>query len=170
MQNFCKKLRKYQRPCGQRKLRQTCRSCGIISNAILCAAKILVGIISGSIAIIADGINNLADASSSVITLAGFKLASMPEDEEHPYGHARIEYISGMIVSVLIVVVGVELIKSSASKILHPSPLEFSWSVVIVLAAAILLKKLAGAFQYQSRKEDSLRCPLPQQVRTAETM
>lgn len=126
---------------------------GIISNAILCAAKILVGIISGSIAIIADGINNLADASSSVITLAGFKLASMPEDEEHPYGHARIEYISGMIVSVLIVVVGVELIKSSASKILHPSPLEFSWSVVIVLAAAILLKIWQALFNIRVGKK-----------------
>lgn len=126
---------------------------GIISNAILCAAKILVGIISGSIAIIADGINNLADASSSVITLAGFKLASMPEDEEHPYGHARIEYISGMIVSVLIVVVGVELIKSSASKILHPSPLEFSWSVVIVLTAAILLKIWQALFNIRVGKK-----------------
>lgn len=113
---------------------------GILSNVILCAAKILVGIISGSIAIIADGINNLADASSSIITLAGFKLSSMPEDKEHPYGHARIEYISGMIVSVLIVVVGVELIKSSVDKIMHPSPLEFSWSIVVVLLLAIVVK------------------------------
>lgn len=113
---------------------------GILSNVILCAAKILVGIISGSIAIIADGINNLADASSSIITLAGFKLSSMPEDKEHPYGHARIEYISGMIVSVLIVVVGIELIKSSADKIMHPSPLEFSWSIIVVLLLAIAIK------------------------------
>lgn len=113
---------------------------GILSNVVLCAAKILVGAISGSIAIIADGVNNLADASSSIITLAGFKLSSMPEDKEHPYGHARIEYISGMIVSVLIVVVGIELIKSSADKIMHPSPLEFSWSIVIVLLLAIVIK------------------------------
>lgn len=113
---------------------------GILSNVILCAAKILVGVIAGSIAIIADGINNLADASSSIITLAGFKLSSMPEDKEHPYGHARIEYISGMIVSVLIVVVGIELIKSSADKIMHPSLLEFSWSIVIVLLLAIAIK------------------------------
>ena len=113
---------------------------GILSNVILCAAKILVGAISGSIAIIADGINNLADASSSIITLAGFKLSSLPEDKEHPYGHARIEYISGMIVSVLIVVVGIELIKSSADKIMHPSPLEFSWSMIVVLLLAIAIK------------------------------
>lgn len=113
---------------------------GILSNVILCASKILAGIISGSIAIIADGINNLADASSSIITLAGFKLSAMPEDREHPYGHARIEYISGMIVSVLIVVVGIELMKSSADKVMHPSPLEFSWTIVIVLLLAIAIK------------------------------
>lgn len=126
---------------------------GIISNAILCIAKILVGLISGSIAIIADGINNLADASSSVITLAGFKLSAMPEDEEHPYGHARIEYITGMIVSVLIVVVGVELIKSSIDKILHPEPLEFSWSIVIVLILAILLKIWQAMFNIKVGKK-----------------
>ena len=126
---------------------------GIISNAILCIAKILVGLISGSIAIIADGINNLADASSSVITLAGFKLSALPEDDEHPYGHARIEYITGMIVSVLIVVVGVELIKSSIDKILHPESLEFSWSMVIVLLLAILLKVWQAMFNIKIGKK-----------------
>lgn len=126
---------------------------GIISNAILCIAKILVGIISGSIAVIADGINNLADASSSVITLVGFKLASLPEDEEHPYGHARIEYISGMIVSVLIVVVGVELIKSSVEKILHPEMPEFSWSIVIVLLCAVSLKIWQSVFNIKVGKK-----------------
>lgn len=126
---------------------------GIVSNAILCIAKLLTGIFSGSIAIIADGINNLADVSSSIITLAGFKLASMPEDEEHPYGHARIEYITGMIVSVLIVVVGVELAKSSVDKILHPSPLEFSWSVVVVLVLAILLKIWQALFNIKVGKK-----------------
>ena len=113
---------------------------GIISNSILCIAKILVGFISGSIAIVADGVNNLADASSSLITLAGFKLASMPEDEEHPYGHARIEYLSGMAVSVMIILVGVELGKSSIDKIIDPSPLEFSWTLVLVLIFAIAIK------------------------------
>ena len=113
---------------------------GIISNLLLCIIKMLVGIVSGSIAIVADAVNNLADASSSVITLAGFKLAAMPEDEEHPYGHARIEYIAGMVVSLIIIVVGVELGKSSFGKILHPEPLEFSLSVVIVLLIAIGIK------------------------------
>lgn len=113
---------------------------GIISNMVLCIGKILVGIISGSIAIVADGINNLADASSSIITLVGFKMSAMPEDEDHPYGHARIEYISGMIVSVLIVVVGIELGRSSIDKIMHPAAIEFSWPLVAVLVAAIVIK------------------------------
>src|SRR5699024_4292897 len=111
-----------------------------VSNTLLCIAKILVGILGGSISIIADSINNLTDASSSVVTLAGFKLASLPEDKEHPYGHARIEYISGMIVSMLIVLVGVELIKSSVDKIIHPSPVEFSWTMAAVLILSIAVK------------------------------
>lgn len=126
---------------------------GIISNVILCIAKILVGIIAGSIAIIADGINNLADASSSIITLIGFKLAALPEDEEHPYGHARIEYITGMIVSVLIVVVGAELFRSSIDKIMNPSPLDFSWAIIIVLALAIAIKVWQARFNIKLGKK-----------------
>lgn len=130
---------------------------GIISNSLLCIMKILIGWISGSIAIIADGVNNLADASSSVITLAGFKLASMPEDEKHPYGHARIEYLAGMAVSVMIIFVGVELGKSSLDKILHPSPLEFSWTLVIVLLIAVAIKIWQARFNISAGKRiDSL--------------
>ncbi len=130
---------------------------GILSNVLLCAAKIVTGIIAGSIAIVADGINNLADASSSLITLAGFKLASMPEDEEHPYGHARYEYITGMIVSILIIVVGGELLKSSVDKILHPSPLEFSWTVCGVLVLAIAIKIWQARFNiFVGKKINSL--------------
>lgn len=130
---------------------------GILSNVLLCAAKILTGLIAGSIAIVADGINNLADASSSLITLVGFRLASMPEDEEHPYGHARYEYITGMIVSILIIVVGGELLKSSVSKILHPSPLEFSWTVCGVLVLAIIIKIWQARFNiFVGKKISSL--------------
>ena len=120
---------------------------GMVSNVILCAAKILIGIISGSIAIIADGINNLADASSSLITLIGFKLASMPEDKEHPYGHARYEYITGMIVSILIVLVGVELGQSSIDKILHPEQVTFTWLTVGILAVSILVTALRDNYK-----------------------
>ena len=126
---------------------------GILSNLLLCVMKMLVGFISGSIAIVADAVNNLADASSSVITLAGFKLAALPEDEEHPYGHARIEYIAGMVVSLIIIVVGVELGKSSFDKILHPEPLEFSLSVVIVLLIAIAIKVWQAMFNISAGKK-----------------
>ena len=126
---------------------------GIISNAVLCVMKILIGLISGSIAIVADGINNLADGASSIITLIGFKLASMPEDEEHPYGHARIEYLAGMAVSVMILMVGFELGKSSIDKIFNPSPLDFSWTVVIVLLIAIAIKVWQAIFNISAGKK-----------------
>ena len=126
---------------------------GILSNSLLCVMKMLIGFLSGSIAIVADAVNNLADASSSLITLVGFKLASMPEDDEHPYGHARMEYLAGMAVSVMIIIVGVELGKSSIEKILHPSPLEFSWAVVIVLLLAIAIKVWQSLFNISAGKK-----------------
>lgn len=130
---------------------------GIISNTLLCIMKMIVGVISGSIAIVADAVNNLADASSSVITLIGFKLASLPEDKEHPYGHARIEYIAGMVVSMIIIIIGFELGKSSIGKILHPQPLEFSISVVAVLLLAIVIKIWQAVFNIAAgRKINSI--------------
>ena len=125
---------------------------GILSNTLLCIMKILVGLISGSIAIVADAVNNLADASSSLITLIGFKLAGMPEDKEHPYGHARIEYLAGLLVSVIIIVVGFELGKSSVEKILSPTPTEFSATVVIVLVLAIAIKVWQAVFNISAGK------------------
>ncbi len=130
---------------------------GILSNALLCLMKIAVGIFSGSIAIIADGINNLADGASSVITLIGFKMSAKPEDQEHPYGHARYEYVAGLIVSFLIMLVGFELLKSSVDKILHPAPLSFSWPVAAVLVLAILIKLWQAAFNRAAgRRIDSV--------------
>ena len=126
---------------------------GILSNLVLCTAKILIGIISGSIAIIGDGINNLADASSSVITLIGFKLASMPEDKDHPYGHARYEYITGMVVSILIVLVGVELGQTSIDKVMNPQPLDFSWTIVLVLVLSIAIKIWQALFNIKIGKK-----------------
>ena len=113
---------------------------GIISNAVLCTMKIIVGLVAGSIAIVADGINNLADASSSIITLIGFKLAAAPEDKDHPYGHARIEYLTGLFISVLIIVLGLQLLSSSFRKVLQPDPLSFSYTTVIILVIAIVIK------------------------------
>jgi len=130
---------------------------GILSNLLLCLMKVAVGLISGSIAIVADGINNLADGGSAVITLLGFKLASLPEDEDHPYGHARYEYLSGLAVSIIIILVGFELVKTSVDKVLHPTPLEFSWTVVLVLAIAIAIKIWQAMFNLSAgRKIDSM--------------
>lgn len=113
---------------------------GIILNIILVAGKLTVGIIAGSVAIIADAINNFSDAASSVITLAGFKLAGQKPDKEHPFGHGRIEYVAGLIVSVLIIFMGFELAWSSVEKIITPEAAKFSYAAMGVLIAAILVK------------------------------
>jgi len=113
---------------------------GIISNMFLCVSKISVGLIFKSISITADGVNNLSDTGSSLITLIGFKMAGKPADRDHPFGHERIEYISGMIVSFIIILLGLELIKSSFKKIMNPEPLKFSYLMVIVLILSIVVK------------------------------
>ena len=93
---------------------------GIVSNLILFALKLAIGLASGSISIIADAVNNLADSGSSILTIVGFKLSSKPADEDHPYGHARMEYLTGLGISVIILIIGFELMTSSASKIFSP--------------------------------------------------
>ncbi|MDD4076289.1 MAG: cation diffusion facilitator family transporter [Eubacteriales bacterium] len=113
---------------------------GIGFNVLLCAAKFVVGAVSNSIAITADALNNLSDAGTSVITLIGFKLAGKRADTDHPYGHGRIEYIAGLIVSFFIVLVGVELAKSSLDKVLHPSFAAPNAFTFIVLALSVLIK------------------------------
>lgn len=113
---------------------------GIICNILLFSGKLFIGLFSGSVAITADAVNNLSDASSSIISLLGFKLASRPADEEHPYGHGRYEYLSGLMVSVLIMVIGVELFRSSVEKIINPKSVEFSWIIAAVLIFSVLLK------------------------------
>ena len=119
---------------------------GIVCNLLLFLGKLLSGLFSGSVAIMADAVNNLSDASSSIVSLLGFKLASRPADEGHPYGHGRYEYLSGLTVAVLITAIGVELLRSSFQKVLHPEPVEFSWVFMAILAASILLKLWMAAF------------------------
>lgn len=119
---------------------------GIVTNLLLSASKILVGVIAGSIAVIADGVNNLTDTVSSAITVIGFKLSSKPSDEEHPYGHARSEYLTGLIVSILIIVLGLKLLTTSIEKVADPDPLEFSIVTVLILAAAIIVKVWQAMF------------------------
>jgi cation diffusion facilitator family transporter len=119
---------------------------GILTNILLSGAKMAAGLLFGSIAILADGINNLADASSSIVLLIGIRLAAKPADEGHPYGHARIEYITGLLISFFIIMLGFQLLRSSFEKIRFPEPVEFSWLLVAVLGVSILVKVWQALF------------------------
>lgn len=113
---------------------------GIMCNVLLFAFKLLVGTLTGSVSITADAMNNLSDASGSIVTFIGFRVADKPADADHPYGHARAEYLSGLGVAALIVVIGVELVKTSVDKIFHPTPVSFTLTAAAVLVASIAVK------------------------------
>ena len=113
---------------------------GIILNLLLAAGKFTVGFLFGAISVQADAVNNLSDAGSQIISLITFKLAAKPADRNHPFGHARIEYVASMIVSFLVLLVGWELLSGSVDKILHPAATVFSWVSVAVLAVSVLVK------------------------------
>ena len=117
-----------------------CGVMGVVLNIILCIGKLLAGTLSGSIAITADAFNNLSDALSSVVTLLGFRLAGKKPDPDHPFGHGRMEYVSGLVVAGLILMMGVELLRTSFDKILHPEAVEFSPIAAAILAIAVLVK------------------------------
>lgn len=113
---------------------------GILTNLILFLGKFLIGTIANSVSITADAVNNLSDAGSSMISLISFKLSNRPADAEHPFGHARYEYIASMIVGILILFLGIELIRNSLDKIIHPDVVEFSYLSIAILITSILLK------------------------------
>ena len=113
---------------------------GIIVNVLLATGKLIAGILTASISIIADAVNNFTDGLSSVVTLIGFKLAQKPADADHPYGHARFEYISSFIVSITVLFVGFELLKGSIEKIISPEAVDFSALAIVILAVSILGK------------------------------
>ncbi|MCI7583699.1 MAG: cation diffusion facilitator family transporter [Eubacteriales bacterium] len=117
---------------------------GIVSNTVLCVFKILVGILSGSVAIVADAVNNLSDAASSIVTVFGFKLSNRPADREHPYGHERYEYIAAFIIAFAVVLIGALLLKQSIEKIITPEGITVSVYTYVVLAVAIVLKIVQG--------------------------
>ena len=119
---------------------------GLSVNLLLFTVKLAAGVISSSVAIIADAFNNLSDAGSSIVTLVGFRMASAPPDKEHPFGHGRMEYITAMVIAVMIMLAGLELAKSSFDKIIHPAETVFGLISVIVLAAAILTKLWLALF------------------------
>ena len=113
---------------------------GIVCNIFLFLGKLIIGLLAGSVAVVADAVNNLSDAASSVITLLGFRLAQQPADEDHPYGHARYEYLSGLAVAVVVLVIGVELATDSVKKIFQPEAMEVSVVTVAILTASIAVK------------------------------
>lgn len=126
---------------------------GIVLNILLFAGKFLVGTISGSVAIRADAINNLTDAASQIVSLISFRIAAKPADRDHPYGHARIEYVASMIVSMSILIIAYQLLGDSIDKILNPVATEFRWVTVGVLAASILVKLWLGLFNRRIGKK-----------------
>ena len=133
-------IQDYDRPEDpevRRKYGVLCGSVGIGLNLLLFLAKFFAGTISGSIAITADAFNNLSDAGSSLVTIVGFKLAGQKPDPSHPFGHGRMEYLSGLAVAVLILLMGFELLQSSVDKIRHPAAIEFSWLSVVILLLGI---------------------------------
>ena len=113
---------------------------GICCNIFLFATKFFAGIITGAISITADAFNNLSDAASSIITLVGFGMAGKPADEDHPFGHGRMEYVSGLVVSILILMMGVELFKTSVEKVIHPEVITEQWISYVILVISIALK------------------------------
>lgn len=117
-----------------------CGAVGVALNLLLCAGKLAAGALSGSVAIVADALNNLSDAGSSLVTLLGFKLAGKKPDADHPFGHGRMEYLSGLIVSMLILLMGFEMLKTSFQKIRSPEEVVFSWAAVAVLLGSIAVK------------------------------
>lgn len=128
---------------------------GVLCNLLLFAAKLAVGLVSGSVAVTADAFNNLSDASSSLMTFLGFRLAQLPADKDHPYGHARYEYLAGLGVAVLILLIGLELVRSSVRKIFTPTPVYFDGVTVSVLLGAIAVKALL--FWYFRKQGKSIR-------------
>lgn len=152
---FIKNYKDYQNPNVRNAYGKLCGIVGIVTNLLLCLVKIITGILISSVAILADGINNLSDAGSSIITLLGFKLSSIPADSDHPFGHQRIEYISGMIVSFIILIIGVLLMKTSIEKIFSPSeaiPQKQILITMIILALAILIKLWQSLFYKRNGK------------------
>lgn len=127
-------------PEVRRKYGVLCGAVGIGLNILLFLAKFFAGTISGSIAITADAFNNLSDAGSSLVTIVGFKLAGQKPDPHHPFGYGRMEYLSGLVVAMLILLMGFELLQSSVDKILHPHPVTFSWLSVGILLLGIACK------------------------------
>lgn len=137
---FIKDYKNIEKPAVRSAYGKLAGLTGIVCNLLLCAGKFAAGLISGSVSITADALNNLSDASSGVISLIGFKLSEKSADEEHPYGHARYEYLSGFVMAVIILLIGAELLRSSVARIIQPEAVEFGTAALVVLAVSIAVK------------------------------
>ncbi len=126
---------------------------GIIVNILLASGKLLAGIISGSVSIIADALNNFSDSISSIITLIGFRASQRPADSDHPFGHARYEYVTGLLISILVIIVGFELFKSSIEKVFNPTAINFSILSVIILGVSALVKLILCIYNARVAKQ-----------------
>lgn len=150
---FIKDKENVRDPKVRQKYGMLCGTVGIFLNILLFLGKFLAGTISHSISITADAFNNLSDAGSSCVTLAGFKMAGAKPDMDHPFGHGRIEYIAGLIVSGAIIIMAFELVKSSVTKIIHPEPVEFSMLAAAILLVSILVKIYMAFYNHQIGKK-----------------
>lgn len=153
---FVHDYRKTADPMVRSAYGQLAGAVGIVCNILLCLAKGAIGMASGSVSIVADAINNLSDAASNIVSLLGFKLAERPADAGHPYGHGRFEYLAGLVTSVLVVAVGVELSRSGLARILHPEPVEFSLPLLAIMLMSIGMKAwMMGFNQLVARRIDA---------------
>ncbi len=125
---------------------------GVICNLIVVSLKMTVGVLTGAFSVIADAMNNLSDAASAIVTLIGFKLAEKPADEDHPYGHARYEYLSGLVIAAMIVLIGFELFKTSIEKIINPVAVSYSSLLYVVLALSVGVKLWMYVFNHKLAK------------------
>ena len=153
---FIKNCDDTQNPAVRSSIGKLAGLTGIVCNCLLTVLKLVIGLLVGSMAIIADGVNNLSDAASSLTTLLGFRMAQRPADKQHPYGHARYEYLSGLAVAALILLIGAELVKSSIAKIINPEPIDISAATIALLAASVAVKLwMAGFYKTLGKKINS---------------
>lgn len=128
---------------------------GVVVNIILFVSKLSIGLFTGSISILADAFNNLSDVGSSIVTIIGFKIADKPADRDHPFGHGRGEYIAGLVVSIMVIIVGLEFVKTSFQRVLNPVKLEFNLVSLIIILLSVLAKLWLGNFYRQLGKHIS---------------
>ena len=155
---FIKDRKNFKNPQVRNQYGILCGIVGICFNIFLFAFKFFAGILSNSVAVVADAFNNLSDATGSIVTILGFKISGKKPDAEHPFGHGRMEYIAGLIVSFLIIIMGYELLKSSVGAIKNPEPLKTDFLTIIILSVSILVKFYMYFYNHSLSKKNEQCC------------